>query len=210
MAISKEAYGPRLGRAFYLSDDVVALSQRLLGTYLLTYFDQQLTVGRIVETEAYRAPDDKACHAYGNRHTPRTATMFKEGGHAYVYLCYGIHHLFNVVTGPEGAAQAVLIRAIEPVDGIDLMLERRQFSTLKPQLSAGPGVMTKALGIHTQHTGLDLRSADSPIWLEDRERDLPEEAIMASPRVGVAYAEECALWNWRFRIKASRWTSPAK
>ena len=136
--------------------------------------------------------------------------MFGEGGVAYVFLCYGIHHLFNIVTGKEDMAHAVLIRAIEPIENLPKMLERRNFDQVKSQLTAGPGVMSKALGIKTTHTGYDLCLPNSEIWLESRDQMLNEDQIIASPRVGVAYAEECAAWPWRFRIKDSRWTSPAK
>lgn len=200
----------RLKKSFYQGEDVVQLAKDLLGKYLVTNFSNQPTVGRIVETEAYRAPDDKACHAYNNRYTDRTKVMFEEGGKAYVYLCYGIHHLFNVVTAKEGQAHAVLIRAIEPIENIDLMLQRRNFEKLKPQLTAGPGTLTKALGITTAYTGWSLTAKDTPIWIEDRNDQVSEDQIIASPRVGVAYAEECALWDWRFRIAGSKWTSRAK
>lgn len=200
----------RLPAHFYQSTDVVQLSKDLLGKYLVTNFDGELTAGKIVETEAYRMEDDKACHAYNGRRTKRTETMFQTGGTAYVYLIYGIHHLFNVVTAPAETAHAVLIRGLEPTDNIELMLARRNFSQLKPNLTAGPGTLTKALGIDRSHTGLNLTAADSPIWLEDRGENVVEEEILASPRVGIAYAEECASWDWRFRIKGNRFTSKAK
>lgn len=201
---------PRLNKSFYTGEDVVHLAQALLGKYLVTNFSNQQTVGRIVETEAYRAPDDKACHAYNNRFTNRTKVMFEEGGVAYIYLCYGIHHLFNVVTGQKGQAHAVLIRAIEPIENVSLMLQRRGFEQPKPQLTAGPGALTKALGITTVYTGLSLTVENSPIWIEDRNDKVTKDQIIASPRVGVGYAEECALWDWRFRVAGSRWTSRAK
>ena len=119
---------------FYTRPDVVQVAKDLLGKYLVTNFEGQVTSGKIVETEAYRAPDDRASHAFGNRRTARTEVMFAEGGHAYVYLCYGIHHLFNVVTGPSEMAHAVLVRAVQPVDNVELMLARR--------LTAGPGSLT--------------------------------------------------------------------
>lgn len=202
--------GKRLSKSFYIQEDVVQLGKDLLGKVLVTNFDNQLTAGKIVETEAYRAPDDKACHAYQNLCTNRTKTMFEEGGIAYVYLCYGIHHLFNVVTAQKGMAHAILIRAIEPLDNLDLMLSRRGKSKANRQLTGGPGVMSKALGITTAFTGVTLLAKESPIWIEDRGFDVTEENIIDSPRVGVDYAEECTLWNWRFRIKDSKWTSPAK
>ncbi len=195
---------------FFIRPDVVQVAKDLLGKYLVTNFDGEKTVGKIVETEAYRAPDDRACHAFGNRRTARTEVMFAEGGKAYVYLCYGIHHLFNVVTSVEGQAHAVLIRALEPFDNVELMMRRRSMDKLLPKLTAGPGALTQAMGIQTQHTGCSLLLPDGPIWIEDRGERISPEEIIASPRVGVAYARECAEWPWRFRIKDSIWTSPAK
>ena len=202
--------GKRLTKSFYLREDVVQISKDLLGKVLVTNFDGQLTAGKIVETEAYRAPDDKACHAYQNLRTKRTSVIFEEGGLAYVYLCYGIHHLFNVVTAKAGMAHAVLIRAVEPLDNMELMLARRGKNKVNRQLTGGPGVMSKALGITKKWTGSSLIAADTPIWLEDRGFLISEDNIIASPRVGVDYAEECALWDWRFRVKDSKFTSPAK
>lgn len=195
---------------FYTRPDPVQVAKDLLGKYLVTHFEGELTSGKIVETEAYRAPDDRACHAFANRRTARTEVMFAEGGHAYVYLCYGIHHLFNVVTGPKEMAHAVLIRAVQPVDNVELMLVRRKMVKPERRLTAGPGALTGALGILTAHTGLSMLDPTGPIWLEDRGEVVLEENIVASPRVGVAYAGECAEWPWRFRIKNSPWTSPAK
>ena len=163
-----------------------------------------------IRDRAYRAPDDKACHAYQNLRTKRTSVIFEEGGLAYVYLCYGIHHLFNVVTAKEGMAHAVLIRAIEPLENTSLMLQRRKKVKVNRQLTGGPGVMSKALGITKEWTGTSLVSSESPIWIEDRGIKISDNNIIASPRVGVDYAEECALWNWRFRIADSKFTSPAK
>ncbi len=200
----------RLTKDFYQREDVVQISKELLGKVLVTTFDGQRAAGRIVETEAYRGPDDKACHAHNNRYTNRSKIMFRPGGRAYIYLCYGIHHLFNVVTAFEGMPHAVLVRAVEPLENIDLMLARRNFTAVKPQLTAGPGVMSKALGITREWTGLDMTTSDSPIWLEDHGEQISDQEIIASPRVGVDYAEDHALWPWRFRIKNNRWTSPAK
>ena len=200
----------RLSKKFYIRNDVVQISKELLGKVLCTQFDGQFTSGIIVETEAYRAPDDKACHAHLNKFTERTKVMFEEGGVAYVYLCYGIHHLFNVVTGEKGNAHAILVRAIEPLDNVELMLARRNFTKVKSQLTAGPGVMSKALAITKKLTGVTLLDKSSPIWIEDQGIEVPEAAIIASPRVGIPYAEECIDWPWRFRVKGSKWTSKAK
>lgn len=198
----------KLSRDFYTRPDVAQISQELLGKYLFTNINGQLTAGMIVETEAYTGNDDCACHANNNRRTPRTEVMFGEGGKAYVYLCYGIHHLFNIVTNVEGTADAVLIRAIEPVRGIDWMLMRRNMMQAKPVLTGGPGSMSAALGITTKHYGHDLLG--DIIWLEDRGIQVAEHDIIASPRVGVAYAGKDALRPWRFRIRGNKWASPAK
>jgi DNA-3-methyladenine glycosylase len=197
----------RLSAAFYRHDDVVSIARELLGKYLVTNVEGQASAGRIVETEAYRGPDDKACHAYSNRRTRRTAVMFENGGRAYVYLCYGIHHLFNVVTGTTGKPHAVLIRGLEPTDNTPLMMKRRGFDRLRPQLTAGPGVLSQALGIKTVHTGCSLIAPGSPIWIEDRGELIAADAIGAGPRIGVDYAGECATWPWRFYLKESKWVS---
>ena len=136
--------------------------------------------------------------------------MFSEGGRAYVYLCYGLHHLFNVVTGPAGMAHAVLVRAVEPVDNLELMLARRGMNRPERKLTAGPGALSQSLGISTLHSGLSLLDPASPVWLEDRGEVVFEKNIIASPRVGVGFAGMCAGWPWRFRIADSLWTSPAK
>lgn len=200
----------KLDHSFYQNTDVVEVARHLLGKYLVTDFGGQYCSGVITEVEAYRAPNDKACHAYNNRRTKRTEIMFWPGGVAYVYLCYGIHHLFNVITGDVDMAHAVLIRAVEAQEGLDIMEDRRGVSAQKPQLSAGPGVMSKAMGITTAWTGQSLVEADSPIWIEDRGQVVKEESIGESTRIGVDYAEECALWPWRFFLKESKWVSRFK
>src|SRR5690349_15450551 len=134
---------PKLAYSFYQNTDVNDLAVQLLGKMLFTRIDGELTAGVIVETEAYKGIDDKASHAYGGRFTNRTQVIYEEGGLSYVYLCYGIHHLFNVVTAPKGTPHAVLIRGIEPVKGIDIMLRRRNMVILKPNITAGPGALSK-------------------------------------------------------------------
>ncbi|MEM9835240.1 MAG: DNA-3-methyladenine glycosylase, partial [Bacteroidota bacterium] len=125
----------------------VKVAQSLLGVMIVTQINGRETVGKITETEAYWAPEDQASHAKNHRKTARTATFYTPAGTAYVYLCYGIHELFNVVTGASTDPHAVLIRAVEPVSGMDTMVQRRVMKTIKPQLTAGPGVLSKALGI---------------------------------------------------------------
>jgi DNA-3-methyladenine glycosylase len=131
--------------------------------------------------------------------------MFSKGGMAYVYLCYGIHHLFNVVTNIEGMADAILIRALEPIQGVEEMLSRRNMHVLEKRLTSGPGVLTKAMGITTEHYGLSLLG--NVIWFEESGREVPENRIKASKRIGVDYAGEDALKPWRFYIKENGWVS---
>ncbi|GAB5551071.1 MAG: DNA-3-methyladenine glycosylase [Saprospiraceae bacterium] len=199
-----------LARSFYIDDDVVQISQNLLGKILVSQINGQLTAGRIVETEAYRAPDDQASHAANNRRTQRTETMYQIGGTAYIYLIYGLHHLFNVVTGPEDTPHAVLIRGLEPLIGIDKMLERRRLSKVKTQLSAGPGVLSQALGINKAFDTIDLTTINSPIWITSDAYLLKKTDIETGTRVGVAYAGIDAYRPWRFSIKNNPWVSKGK
>lgn len=196
---------PILPHSFYRRPDVVQISRQLLGKVLCTRIEGDIvTAGIITETEAYCGRNDKACHANGKR-TERTEVMYGPGGIAYVYLCYGIHHLFNVVTNEEGKADAVLVRAIEPVDGVDYMLERRDSNHIAPALTAGPGRLTQSLGITTDYYGTDLTG--STIWIEDRGNTIGENDIQSSPRIGVDYAGEDAKRPWRFYLKDSKWVS---
>ncbi|MGD9592741.1 MAG: DNA-3-methyladenine glycosylase [Candidatus Berkiella sp.] len=194
-----------LKQQFYLNEDVVALSKALLGKVIITKLNNSLTSGIIVETEAYNGISDKASHAYNNRRTNRTEIMYAKGGVAYVYLCYGIHHLFNIVTGKKDNPQAVLIRAIEPLEGIEHMLQRRNLTQLSARLTAGPGVMSAALGINKELNGQML--FDAPIWLEERGIKVTNNEIVASPRVGIDYAAEHKHLPWRFHIKNNPWVS---
>lgn len=199
-------HSQKLPRQFYLQDDVVEISRLLLGKILCTQIgDQPITSGIITETEAYCGRNDKACHANDGLRTDRTEVMYQPGGLAYVYLCYGIHHLFNVVTNVKDKADAILIRAIEPQDGTAAILSRRDKEKLKPDVTAGPGRLTQALGITTHLSGTDLTG--STIWIEDRGTSPKESDIESSPRIGVDYAGEHAKRPWRFYIKNSRWVS---
>ena len=189
----------RLKKSFYLSEDVVAIAKSLLGKYLFTNIDNKgITSGIITETEAYAGIIDKASHAYGDRRTVRTEIMYMEGGVAYVYLCYGIHSLFNIVTNKKDIPHAVLIRRIKPVDGMDIMLKRNGKKTINDKAGIGPGNVTKLLGIHYSHTGLSLQSNE--IWLEDKNVKVQEKNIIVGPRVGVDYAGKDAKLPYRFQI----------
>lgn len=184
---------------YYHNDDVLFLSRDLLGKYLMTNVNGEITGGMITETEAYRGPEDKASHAYGNRRTKRTEVMFGEGGYSYVFKCYGIHSLFNIVTNRKDTPHAILIRAIQPEIGIDIMLRRRHKTKLDKTVASGPGTLTEALGIDCSHNGLPL--IGPIIWLEDRGIKIAKEYIVESHRVGVDYAEEHAALPWRFILK---------
>ena len=197
-----------LPESFYTRKDVVKIAQELLGKVLVTNIDGIYTSGIIVETEAYAGAADKASHAHGNRRTKRTEIMFWQGGMAYVYLCYGIHHLFNVVTNVRDVPHAVLIRAVEPLEGIEHMLERRGKEMLTPSLTAGPGAMSMALGIHTSQTGKSLLSNE--IYIEDRGFRIPSKDIVTSTRVGVAYAQDDAYLPYRFSIRGNKYVSKGK
>jgi DNA-3-methyladenine glycosylase len=195
----------KLPLEFYRREDVVTLAKELLGKLLVTRFDGILTCGRIVETEAYNGIVDKASHAYGARRTKRTEVMFGPGGVSYVYLCYGIHHLFNVVTNREGTPHAILIRGIEPVEGIGTMLTRMDKLKLDNTVGKGPGNVSKALGIRTHHTGYSLVGDD--IFVADDGTIPPLSEIVESARIGVDYAAEDALLPYRFYVKGSRYVS---
>lgn len=187
-----------LPRAFYTRADVLVVAKELLGKVLVTEFDGLRTSGIISETEAYAGADDRASHAHGGKRTARNEPMYACGGTTYVYLCYGIHHLFNVVTNVAGIPHAVLVRAILPLEGTDVMAARRK--VLRPT-TGGPGTLTQALGIRTHHSGGDL--LQSPITIEDQGWNVPDEALLIGPRIGVDYAGEDALLPYRFRIAPS-------
>jgi DNA-3-methyladenine glycosylase len=193
---------------FYTRKDVIKIAKELLGKIIVTCFDEQLTAARITETEAYNGIVDKASHAYNNRRTKRTETMYANGGAAYVYLCYGIHHLFNVVTNLKDVPHAVLIRAAEPIIGIDTMLQRTNKKKLDNTLTSGPGNVSKALGINTQHTGNDLKSEN--FFIADDGFRLSKNKIIATPRIGVDYAAEDALLPYRFFIRDNIYVSGKK
>ena len=188
-----------LKKSFFTRPDVLVIARELLGKYLFTRLDDRLTGGIIIETEAYRGTTDKASHAFGGKVTARNRIMYMRGGTAYVYLCYGMHHLFNIVTNKTGIPDAVLIRAIEPTYGIEVMLKRRKLDNKSPRLANGPGSMSAALGITTGLSGIELFGPE--IWLEDRGNNPAPKQINASPRVGVDYAGAHAKLPWRFRIK---------
>jgi DNA-3-methyladenine glycosylase len=199
----------RLPRSFFTRPDVVQIARDLLGKKLFTRMDGIITSGIICETEAYAGTTDMASHAFGGRRTRRTEIMYARGGTAYVYLCYGMHSLFNIVTSEANIPHAVLIRAIIPVDGMETMLRRAGKAMITPGFGTGPGKVSKILGIHYSHTGLDLVSKPGNfkepfIWIEDGDIAGNHDIIHAGPRVGVEYAGEDALLPYRFIVGPGR------
>lgn len=195
----------KLPFSYYLNQDVLFLAKDLLGKVLFTQINGEITAGIIVETEAYFGIQDKASHAYGGRRTNRTETLYQQGGVSYVYLCYGIHNLFNVVSSVEGEPHAVLIRAIEPLIGLEIMETRRKIAATKAAISSGPGSAAKALGIDRTFNEKELSGEE--IWIEDHAIRYTTDQIAAVPRVGVAYAQEDALLPWRFFVKDNKYVS---
>jgi len=192
--------------SFYSRNDVVLIARDLIGKVLVSRFDGITTSGIIYETEAYNGIVDSASHAFGGRRTARTEIMYRDGGTAYVYLCYGMHSLFNVVTNKEGIPHAVLIRAIRPLDNSGIMLHRSGKAKFTKSTGDGPGKVAKLMGIHFKHTGMSLLRKSSNdendgIWIEDRGIILNDAAIAALPRIGVEYAGKDALLPYRFRTE---------
>ncbi len=196
-----------IGIDFYKGEDVVKIARQLLGKLLVTRFAEGETAVRIVETEAYFAPHDRASHAYNYRRTPKNEMMYAEAGTSYVYICYGIHRLFNVVTNITGIPHAVLVRAGEPVTGTPIMLRRRKKAIITPALTRGPGSMAGALGINMEHNGYFLPDGKK-IGIYDDGFILPETLLGISKRIGIEGAgEEAVNLPYRFYIKGNRYVS---
>jgi len=194
----------KLSQSFYLRNDVVKIAKELLGKVLVTNWNNEHTSGRIVEAEAYAGEIDKASHAWKGK-TARTSVMFEEGGTAYVYLCYGIHEMFNIVTNKNGIPHAILIRAVEPIEGIDIMLRRTGKKMFNETLTRGPGNVGKAFGFHRSQCGLSLQSDE--LYIADDGYKVDKKLIVASPRIGVDYAGEDALLDYRLYIKGNKFVS---
>jgi len=189
----------KLRSTYYQQEDVVKLASDLLGKVLVTKLNGKITSGIITETEAYNGICDKASHAFGGKRTTRTETMYAKGGISYIYLCYGIHYLFNIVTGKKNVPHAVLIRAIQPLQGLDLILQRRNAQKLSPKLCVGPGKVSSALNISTKQNAISL--SGNSIWLEDDNININRSQILVGPRIGVDYAGEDAELPYRFLVK---------
>ena len=198
----------KLDRGFYIRNDVLLIARELLGKILVTNFDGMLTAARIVETEAYAGVVDQASHAFGGRRTNRTEVMYQAGGVAYVYLCYGIHHLFNVVTNVKEVPNAILIRSVEPVYGMDVMLLRTGKKIPDFTLTRGPGNVSKALGISVLHSGLSLLK--NPMFIAEDKIPIMTDQIGITQRIGVEYAGNDAKLPYRFIVKNNPYVSGKK
>lgn len=192
----------KLTKSFYERSNVVTIAKELLGKQLVTKVDGKISAGIIVETEAY-SWKERGCHAFGGKKTNRNEVMFAAGGCGYVYLCYGLYNLFNVVTNTKDKAEAVLIRAIEPRVGIELMRERRK-GMHDRQLASGPGKLTNALGITRKHNGTWLH--DDDLWIETGDK-IERKQIITAKRIGIDYAGEDADLPWRFYLRDNVWVS---
>ncbi|MBS1490725.1 MAG: DNA-3-methyladenine glycosylase [Bacteroidetes bacterium] len=192
----------KLNNSFYLRNNVTVIARQLLGKILVANIEDQAVSGMIVETEAY-SEIEKGSHAYKGK-TKRNEVMFGLGGVAYVYLCYGVHEMFNIVTNGVNKAEAILVRALQPMEGIDRMMKRRQVNSVK-KITSGPGKLTQALGIDRNLNGISLTS--DKVWIEDRGIIIKSKGIVSTPRIGIDYAGKDALLPWRFFIKGNEWVS---
>lgn len=190
---------------FYQGENTLQIAAALLGKYLYTNIDNKLTGGMIVETEAYLGPEDRGSHSWNNKRTPRNEMMFAAGGVAYMYICYGMHNMLNFVTGAEGSSHAVLIRALEPTRGIEIMRERRGIFNSDKRLCAGPGALCMALGLTKAHNGTSLLG--DQIWVRDEGLVLTDEEITRTARVGMNFGGPFKEIPWRFYITGSKFVS---
>ncbi len=195
----------KLDRTYFQNADVAFLAKDLLGKILFTSKDGAFTAGIITETEAYFGIEDKASHAYGCRRTARTEAMYQQGGIAYIYLCYGMHYLLNIVVAEQDDPKSVLIRSIQPFKGMSSIEKRRNRPATDPSVSSGPGSLSKALGIDLSFNK-KLLTGDE-IWIEDHGLRYRDDEIISAPRIGVSYAKEHALLPLRFYVKDNRFVS---
>ena len=195
----------KLSLAFYQRNNVVEIAKDLLGKIVVTNMDGKITSGRIVETEAYVGHVDKASHAYNGKRTPRNEAMYAAAGAVYVYICYGMHNMLNIVTNDVNVPDAILIRALEPINGIDLMLERAGKKIFDNTLTKGPGNVAKAMGICKNISGLMLGKAQIDIYKDDFL--LLESEIGTSKRIGIDGAGRDALLPYRFFMRGNKFVS---
>ena len=198
----------KLDHSFYDRKNVVKIARDLLGKILVTQFDGIRSSGRIVETEAYNGVNDRACHAFGGRRTARTEHIYGGPGTVYVYICYGMHHLFNVITNKKDIPHAVLIRALDPIEGVEHMLARTGKPLPDFTLTKGPGNLARALGMSKIHTGQNLFSDE--IFIEDDGMRYKKDQVTITKRIGVESAREDAELPYRFIVKGNPYVSAKK
>lgn len=190
---------------FYQQSDVVSVARQLLGKHVYSLINGNLTGGIIIETEAYRGPDDRGSHAFNNKRTPRNEMMYRAGGVAYMYICYGIHDMLNIVTGTDGMSHAALIRAIKPTEGLEIMRIRRGIFDQDRRLCQGPGALAKALGLTKLHNGEDLQG--EALWLTDEGTNFDDDQVIASARVGMNFDGPFKTIPWRFYVRGNPYVS---
>lgn len=195
----------KLSLEFYRRDDTLKIASELLGKDLFTRIDEKICGGKIIETEAYCGPEDRGSHAFNDRRSPKNEMMYNSGGLVYMYICYGIHNMLNIVTGREGSSHAILIRAIEPHTGLDLMRERRNIFNKDQRLCQGPGALTEALGLTKKYNGFDILGDE--IWISDSEQSIPNNQIMSSARIGMNFEGHYKYIPWRFYLKGNTFVS---
>ena len=195
----------KLPPRFYQRQDVVQIAKELIGKVVVTHINGVTTSGRIVETEAYMAHVDKASHSYNGRRTTRNEHMYSHAGSVYVYICYGMHTMLNVVTNDKDIPDAVLIRALEPIEGIDEMLKRTGKKVLDNTLTRGPGNLAKALGLTKAQSGLQF--GDAAIDIYDDGFTIKEADMGVSKRIGIDSAGDDALLPYRFYVKGNKFVS---
>lgn len=198
----------KLPVSFYNRKDVLQIAREMLGKIVISNIDGEITSGRIVEIEAYNGIGDKASHAYGGKRTSRNDHMYHAAGTAYIYVCYGMHQMLNIVTNAENIPDAILIRAVEPLVGLDIMAKRTGKNKTDSTITRGPGNVGKALGIHKGFSGIHL--LDEVIYLADDGFQLPESEIGISNRIGVESAGLDALLPYRFYVKGNMYVSGKK
>lgn len=201
----------KLSLSSYKKSHVTEVAKSLLGKCLHTKVDGQITAGFITEVEAYSGRNDRGSHAHNGKRSKRTEVMYGPPGYAYVYLCYGIHRMFNVVCNDVDMADAVLVRAIQPAIGVEEMMKRRNLKKISKRLTCGPGIVCQALGIELTENGTPLNGgrvwiAEKP-WRRKEGLDFKSNAIEASPRIGIDYAGEDANLPWRYTIRGNDWVS---
>ena len=189
----------KLSNLFYQRQNVLNISKDILGKLLCTKIDGEFTAGIITDIEAYRGLNDKASHAYNNKKTNRTKIMYEDGGITYVYICYGIHYLLNIITNKKNTPDAILIRGIKPVSGLKTMMDRRNNTIINKKFTSGPATVTQALGVNLNHNNTSLQK--DLIWIEDIDKKIKKHNIISSTRIGIDYAGDDALLPYRFYIK---------